>query len=492
MEIKEFNSKYFYFPIIIFGIYLIIRLINEAQLISIFPLDYANDISSYIAQLYFLKECGFHNLCSYWYNGFIAFLYTPPAWYFFTLPIYLLSKNILLSTYISIVLMYIFGLIGFLLMGKLLNISRLKSIGLFFLFFANPNTIGSFLRLGRVTSFFAWVVFIYLFVILLYYKDRDLNRYFLVFIPLYAILILSHFQELILFSFILLGFFLIKDKKDKIVLILSGLAASLIASFWLIPFILNVKNSGLWIYQLSRELIYFKGNLLWSNLTSSAAVLAFTILFYIYWVQNNKSKKELLFYTPSLILGFLLFTRLIIFLPILRNIALDPYIFYFTLLSLYLFVKVKFSKNSLKIVSILFISLIFISVIISSIHSPWFTTHTKLEEDTIDLLKYVKGNYLIFGVYPTSYSPAYYSYTPIFHNLSSASGWYPHASTKQYVQGLFDLYKYFDNKECKKIKSSLEYFNVTQVLGYGDTCITLKECSFNLIESRDKVCIYNV
>ena len=46
-------------------IYLFSRLINQAKILRYFPLDTTNDISSHMAQLYFLKTCGFHNLCTY-------------------------------------------------------------------------------------------------------------------------------------------------------------------------------------------------------------------------------------------------------------------------------------------------------------------------------------------------------------------------------------------------------------------------------------------
>ena len=91
-------------PIIILGIYFIIRLINQAKIISIFPLNLTNDITSYMSRLYFLFECGFHKLCPYWYNGFITFVNYAPGWTFFTAPIYFITKNIQLSTYISLIL----------------------------------------------------------------------------------------------------------------------------------------------------------------------------------------------------------------------------------------------------------------------------------------------------------------------------------------------------------------------------------------------------
>ena len=103
---REFNDKWLYIPILILGVYLITRLINQSQLIWMFPLDKYNDWSSYMAQLFFLKVCGFHNFCPYWYNGFINFQINQPGWYFFIYPIYLIINNIQLTVYLSLILTY--------------------------------------------------------------------------------------------------------------------------------------------------------------------------------------------------------------------------------------------------------------------------------------------------------------------------------------------------------------------------------------------------
>src|SRR3990167_241548 len=110
MKKNKFNDKWLYLPILILGTYLIIRLIDQSNIIYIFPLDKYNDMSSYMAQLHFLKVCGFHNFCPYWYNGFITFITTPPGWYSFTLPLYYLFNNVQLASYISLILMYIISL----------------------------------------------------------------------------------------------------------------------------------------------------------------------------------------------------------------------------------------------------------------------------------------------------------------------------------------------------------------------------------------------
>src|SRR3989344_8153197 len=80
------------------------RLLDQSQMIQHFPLDFANDVSSYMAQLHFLEVCGFHQPCQYWYNGFTAFKFSPPGWYFLFFPLQLLLQNVQLVTYLSLLI----------------------------------------------------------------------------------------------------------------------------------------------------------------------------------------------------------------------------------------------------------------------------------------------------------------------------------------------------------------------------------------------------
>ena len=100
---NKVNSKWLYLPIIILTLNFIYRLIDQSKMIKYFPLDYNNDGSSYMAQLFFMKVCGFHEMCYYWYNGFTNFLHSPPGWYLFTLPIYNFFNVVNVATYISMV-----------------------------------------------------------------------------------------------------------------------------------------------------------------------------------------------------------------------------------------------------------------------------------------------------------------------------------------------------------------------------------------------------
>ena len=97
MSFKKTNQyveldKYLIIPIIILAIVMIYKLIDYSKLVAVFPLDYTNDISAYMAILFFLKTCGFHNLCPYWYNGFMTFYLSNPGCYFFCLSLIFVNK----------------------------------------------------------------------------------------------------------------------------------------------------------------------------------------------------------------------------------------------------------------------------------------------------------------------------------------------------------------------------------------------------------------
>ena len=256
MPYKKYRlvDKLFYFPMTVLGIYFIIRFIDYSKLSYIFPLDYTNDISSYMAQLFFLDVCGFHKFCPYWYNGFITFQLYPPGWFFFTYPIYLVTHNVLISTYISLLLIFILGFTFLFLFLKKGDISNIKVLAFFLFFFGNAVSLGNYLRLGRITELFAFVFFVALAGLILAFKDRDLNPVFLLSSLFFFIILLSHQSVAFLSLFLFFSLFLLKDKiKEKVYIISSLLFGLILSSFWLIPYLINVMRSNTLSYKFSKE-----------------------------------------------------------------------------------------------------------------------------------------------------------------------------------------------------------------------------------------------
>ena len=132
LENRKIKNSLIIGDLILF-VYLVYRLINQSKILAFFPLDITNDISSHIAQLYFLKVCGFHNLCQYWYNGYELFKFYPPGWFFFSYPLLWLFKKPELATYISILIILILSFIVIYKITGLKKKSFLTSISFFYL-----------------------------------------------------------------------------------------------------------------------------------------------------------------------------------------------------------------------------------------------------------------------------------------------------------------------------------------------------------------------
>src|SRR3990167_7651768 len=156
MKFNNIKDFYLYIPIIILGAYFIFRLINQSQIITTFPLDKYNDWSSYMAQLHFLKECGFHNFCSYWYNGFINFQINQPGWYFFIYPLYLITNNVQITAYLSLIITYLLSFIAIYFNRLKLGLSKIKVLAFFLFLFGNAVAIGNYIRVGKIHELFGW------------------------------------------------------------------------------------------------------------------------------------------------------------------------------------------------------------------------------------------------------------------------------------------------------------------------------------------------
>src|SRR3989344_3143346 len=141
--------------------------------------------------LFFLNEYGVHEVVPYWYNGFSYNLFQsyPPGYYYAALPLYKILGNVQLATYVFLLLIYIFGFVAVYFLMR--DISKIKRIALYLFFFANPIAIGYLLRLGKLPEITGWLLNLIIFGILIYYKERPLDRRFLFFIPVYSASLLS-------------------------------------------------------------------------------------------------------------------------------------------------------------------------------------------------------------------------------------------------------------------------------------------------------------
>jgi len=486
-ENREINNKWLYLPILILGINLIIRIINQSKIITQFPLDKTNDLSSYIAQLFFLKECGFHNFCSYWYNGFITFKLVPPGWYFFSYIINIIIKDYLLTVFISMVLIFLLGFLIVYKFGRKSDLTSQKSILFFLLLFANASAIGNYIRLGRLPEFFAFMLFVLFAFLILYYKDKKLDKNSLFLIPIYSLLLLSHQTFAILSSILWLSLFLTKKIKIKFTVLLFILISLIISSFWIIPYAKEFYNSAGITEPIGKNLLSFSKDYFLENIFTIIIPLVFLWILFIYLKSKRYEKKGILFFSPIALIAILLLFRITAFLPILKYIYADVYMGFLLFFILFLFFK------EFKIYKRYFIFIIFICIISISInifYTPWFIEHTQLEKDTLEIMKDIKTNFLVSESYSvTSYGKAYYSYAPTYLNISTPSGWYKIPSD-EYFKKLREFGNSIKDKNCRLLIENADYLRNDYLISYDKDCDFLESCNLNKINRINNVCLY--
>ncbi len=456
-----------------------------------FPFDYVNDWSSYMAQLHFLQYCGFQEFCPYWYNGFISFLLISPAWFLVIYPFYLLIGNVQVVAFISLVTIFCSFLVLFLIFGKLLKLSLIKRLFWFAFFTGNAIAIGNFVKLGRIHEFFGLFFFVFMLLFFLYYKDRPLDKWFVLVLPIYTLAFLSHQTIAVLASGMLFWFFIIR--REKLFLGLIFVFAMILSSFWLVPYYESFSLSQGVNISLTQAQLSFSIDFILQNLGSFIIPFALFVVF-LFYLKTRNWKKEVLFFFPVLALAFLMFFRLISYLPVLNYVYPDSYNYLFLFFILYFFVKIRFGALKPFLKKTIFVLVIVAtigSILISVFYTPFFVENSQINYDTIDALNEVDGMYLIFfGPIDVSYHKAYYSYAAIYLNLSTSSGWYSIPSP-EYHEILQEVaVDALEEGDCETFVESLDYLNTTEIITYDEHCETLNMCGFTEKFKKNSVCLY--
>tara|TARA_Y100000310_G_scaffold336995_1_gene422944 strand:+ start:2436 stop:3827 length:1392 start_codon:yes stop_codon:yes gene_type:complete len=463
--------------------------VDQFKLLTFFPGGYINDLSSYLAQLYFLDTCGFHQFCSYWYNGFTAFLITPPGWYFFTYPLYLLFGDVKIAAYASIILILVLSYVVIHYFGKKLKIQPLYRILFFLLVFANVNSIRSFLRSGRPHELLGWFLFLLLFFIVLYYKDKKITLPFYTTTLVYSALILTYFSVAIYGGLLFLGLFLYKKTKEKIQVIFAVLVGILLSSFWLVPFLTNIKETFIETFYAGQWLLEFTKLAMFKQLGATIFPLIFLVLFYISWKEQHKNKRYFLFYSPFLTLAVLLFFRITAFLPIFKNIPPTQYFTLFIVLAAYLLITLK-SLHKLLLYALGLAAIG--SVVITLFFTAYYEVQNQDTQDILELLPHIEERYMAIGLSPKEvYSKPLTAYAAIYYDLDNALGWYPHVKEQSYFEEIDKLQKAFNEQNCEEIIEQLEVLNTQEVLTHIG-CSFLTKCGLDLKAEKHDYCVYSI
>ncbi len=470
----KINRFLFYIPILVFALVLIITLIKLSKIVYFFP---SADYSGHLTNLYFLKEYGFHNLAPNWYNvygGEYVLRFYPPLLSFYSLIFYSIIDNIQLAFYISIILIFVIGLIGIFILGKILNFSIKKRLFFFFFFYSNPVILPWFYIIGRIPEMLAWTFSFYLLALIFFYKDKQLDKKFY----LFAILIF-----LLAFIFFI-GFFIVRNLKDKLKIALSLIFVPLLSSFWLIDFLkysgtLQNYMPGYRIYLHPTELIY-----------SIFMPLAFFVIFFLCIKTRKLERKDKILFMPAVLIAIMYITHLFNFLPVFKSIEPRTYTIFLIILSLLLVLNLKINKKIEAKIAYFAAILSIIIVIATLIRYDTITNlslYNEKNKDILSILPNVKQDFIAIG--ETSYDMNHvYSIAAVKYNLKTPFGWGIQGVRSDIVADKDKIKKSIEGKNCNDFNGIMQRLNVREFIIYKDKCNFLKSCNIKEIQKTGNYC----
>ena len=321
----------------------------------------------------------------------------------------------------------------------------------------------------------------------MYYKDKKLDWKFFSLIPIYSLIIFTHPTFAVISSFLWISILLVKNWKSRFIIGTTILTSLILISFWLIPYITNFYNSGGISKPIGENLLIFSGSFLLENIASIIIPIIFLLVFFAYIKKKEYNKKEILFYSPIIIIDLLLLFRISAFIPVFKYIYADVYMGFLIFFILFIFFK-NFKINKKILIGIT--ALVVLSVLINFLHTSWFTEHTQLEKDTLKIMKDINTSFLMTDSYSrTSYGKAYYSYAPIYMNITTPSGWAKVANLNYYNK-LKKFSNSVKNQNCNSLIESAKILNNDYIISYNKDCNFLKMCNLKKINQINNVCLY--
>ncbi len=492
---REIGDRWIYFGVLIIGALFLYRIIDGAKMIWIFPLSGNHDLPAYMSLLHLSSVYGYGEFVDLWFNGFYMFKAYFPGWFYFTLPFYLMTGNIGLATYVSFILIYLIILFLIFYFCKRYEISFWKRICMFVFFAGNPVALGYIWRLGRVTEFFSWMLFILYFFLILKYKDKKLDRYFWLIFLINIPLLLSHYSGFIVGLPLIVSLALVRRSwREYSYLGVSILIFFALISFWLVPYYQAVKEtpniehfSSAWILSKSGEWIYDK-------LATWATTLIFGVVLFYYLKDREFKRNEILFYTPYFLIAALLFFRILPFVPVLNRLTPDTYNILFIFLSLFLFFQTDFysyQRAFRKVVKFGFILLPIIGVLLTLYHVSLYPEHSELEKEIISLFSDVDGK-LYIAIPQDRNMYMFYAYATTFYNISSSEGGVPALTSKEIDKLNRNLNDAIMDKDCERGSRDVNELGLENLIGYGDYCETIEVCGFNKEKVNGEACLFKI
>ena len=162
----------------------------------------------------------------------------------------------------------------------------------------------------------------------------------------------------------------------------------------------------------------------------------------------------------------------------------------------YLFLKIDFRiyKKLNYFVYIVLIALPILFIIISVFNTPLYKEHGKGEDKFNSLMPLVKGKCIMFTpVYYTPYSKAYYSYSAIFYNPSTPSGWSPEQASTKLNERLSEIGQAFRLRDTEEFLRIFNEPELNSITSYEDHCDYLSDLDdFILIKETEDTCLHEI
>jgi hypothetical protein len=454
-------------------LYLIKRLIDESQITKVFPIDaFANDWSSHMARLFFLAKYGYHAVIPNWYAGHsILFQLYPPLWHHYALPWYYLFGNVQTAVFAAHITTYIIAAAAVVLICRQLNLSAAKTAAFFAFLFANPITIGNFLRLGKVVETFAWTIFLFLVLLIVIYKSKELDwKFYIGFVAVWSLLFYAHLLVFITSGLFVFGFLISRKKNEILGLIAAGLATlAITAPHW------------------TNFISYFD----W--LSSKIVPLVFIVLLALYaWQHRREFYNKTVIFAPAAVAAALYLSGLLAKIPLLNRPNPDTYNVFFIILSLILLMSLNFKPFNKKLRAAAYLAIILLPIAgvgISHTYTSYFQPHTPEADDTLALLPDINGYFIISGQPRGVSAEAIYSYAAIYYDKNSLGGWGDDDVSADYDQRLGELYKYTREGNLKEYSKKFKSLSGKNVITYGDFCEKLTPFGFRTVKARGAACL---
>jgi len=357
--------------------------------------------------------------------------------------------------------------------------------------------LGQYVELFKLPLFGLFFL-VTLFFILIKYKSKELDRYFFLSLPVSAIAFLSHQTTAIFVSIFFFWFCLIRRRlQEKALAFVCFLSMLATTSFWWIPYLGNFSDSYGAGVVLTNMLFSLEADYILQTVITSLLCLM-VIFFFATYIRTNRLslRDEFVFYFPLLLLAVLVFFRAVVFLPVLKHLSPDSYNYIFIFFSTYFFLRTNFRLLSYWLYSLmvpLILIASFTSVIVSVYYTPLFQPHTAVDVFTLDALEHTSGSFLIYFIPGgASYDKAYYSYAPIYLNLTTSYGWYsvPPKDYKNLIEK--EIGPAIKVGDCNNIAALLRQAEASEVVTFNSHCTTLNSCGFVIRYSNEIACVYSV